>query len=55
MGDLGKAKRLFKEILKERPLLIRVLHVSLLLILSLFDGYRMRALCLLKWMIERLA
>lgn len=27
MGDLSKAKRLFKEILKERPLLLRALHV----------------------------
>ncbi|ONK66440.1 uncharacterized protein A4U43_C06F8060 [Asparagus officinalis] len=26
MGDLGKAKKLFREILKERPLLIRALH-----------------------------
>lgn len=28
MGKLDKAKRLFKDILKERPLLIRALHVS---------------------------
>lgn len=27
MGHLSKAKRLFKEILKERPLLLRALHV----------------------------
>ena len=54
MGDLGKAKRLFKEILKERPLLIRALHVSLLLVLSLLDDWRMHASCLLKWVIERL-
>ncbi|CAN1306189.1 protein SLOW GREEN 1, chloroplastic [Linum perenne] len=30
MGQLSKAKRLFKEILKERPLLIRALHVCFL-------------------------
>lgn len=28
VGNLSKAKKLFKEILKERPLLIRALHVS---------------------------
>lgn len=27
MGQLSKAKRLFKEILKQRPLLLRALHV----------------------------
>ncbi|KAJ6774936.1 hypothetical protein OIU79_018174 [Salix purpurea] len=27
MGQLSKAKTLFKEILKERPLLLRALHV----------------------------
>lgn len=27
IGELSKAKRLFKEILKQRPLLIRALHV----------------------------
>ena len=28
MGHLSKAKRLFREILKQRPLLVRALHVS---------------------------
>lgn len=35
MGDLGKAKKLFREILKERPLLIRALHVSFTLVVLL--------------------
>lgn len=33
MGHLSKAKRLFKEILEERPLLIRALHVTFLTLL----------------------
>lgn len=34
MGHLTKAKRLFNEILMERPLLIKALHVSILCLLS---------------------
>ena len=41
MGQLSKAKRLFKEILKERPLLLRALHVCFLAILFCFhSGFR---------------
>lgn len=34
MGHLTKAKRLYNEILEERPLLVKALHVSLLCLLS---------------------
>ena len=37
MGQLSKAKRLFKEILKERPLLLRALHVCFLVIFFCFS------------------
>uniref|UniRef100_A0A2P2J1T0 Uncharacterized protein MANES_S022800 n=1 Tax=Rhizophora mucronata TaxID=61149 RepID=A0A2P2J1T0_RHIMU len=38
MGQLGKAKRLFKEILKQRPLLLRALHGLAMVMHKNFEG-----------------
>lgn len=39
MGNLGKAKKLFKDLLMERPLLIRALHVSICVCNSLIKSF----------------
>jgi hypothetical protein len=48
MGQLSKAKTLFKEILIERPLLLRALHVWFLIRYSCllnFFSYKIVAVC----------
>lgn len=46
MGHLSKAKRLFKDILKKRPLLLRALHVCLFLYFDILVLFKFQS-CLL--------